>query len=245
MYSGRQSMFDNPSSRERVTQMNTMRLMCCTALAVLIIEAQLCSASIIVYTDRPSFDAAIGGATIFEGFENEPVDLQIQSRQVSFDHFDVTYVRNPLPNAQNAPQGFGVTDQVGAAGPSEGSKYLFVEFGVSTGTPSSITIDFHVPVLSFGMDDQGQNAIDLYYSTDTGESGIAVPASPIVDALQFWGITSDTPIKQIVLQVDRVTGGREGAGFDSIVLQPVPEPASAVLLLAAIAFVRVARRQRA
>lgn len=191
------------------------------------------------YATEGSF-AANAGAVVIEGFETvSPVALGLTP--VVAPRLTVNGGSTPIGVIGSPGGGFG-------AEATEGSRYLLVyAAGVQQGT-----IDFALGAGShafgFNITDVGETAGELRIRTDVGAYSAVGGVSLATFAgslgsgnVQYFGITQSQAFSHVYLTV---TGVDEAYGIDKISVSAVPEPASALLMLAGLAGVGVWRRRR-
>jgi len=218
---------------------NTHQLILSAALATLAAPALASDAT---YATESAFLAG-AGSLVVESFES----LAGSSRGLApivTPGFTISTAGAPIgvQTAADAPDaGFG-----GAA--TDGTHWVSVY--LPNLAQGSITLSFASPTTAFGVKliDIGETSGNVVLSTNTGAyaGGVTLlnfPPTLANGAVSFVGLTQSTPFTRITISV---SGIDEAYGLDQVRISAVPEPASALALLAGLAgMAAVVRRRRA
>ncbi|MEM7314075.1 MAG: PEP-CTERM sorting domain-containing protein [Planctomycetota bacterium] len=201
------------------------------AISIMLTFVCFANASVMVFTDRPSFEAALGlpsGGGINTGFEQDSPQFLFPGTVVLND-FDLTIVGSP--NVLNQitccePSGSGAIE----------SHYFngFLSNDVTNG-PQEITFSFDTPLYGFGADfDQANNngMGMIVNGTLVDFSDLLGPAVGDLDFGFIGVVDTMMPFSSATLVM---TGGLPNQGeffrMDNATLAPVPEPATHLLML--------------
>lgn len=152
------------------------------AVAVIAMAVATCStanATLLTFSDRATFLAALSGVAESESFEDEAIDVSLGSRTIATSSSDIEFTGS-------ASATFGVNDLVaGGRGPTDGTRYLQVGF-IAT---SSVRFQFATPLLAFGIDvvDKNVNDLDGIIDDQTINNAISPGGEGNV---QFWGVVA-------------------------------------------------------
>lgn len=212
-----------------------------SVLALLIASALPAGAADALYTSESAFTAAVvGGLT--ESFESlagtsrslEPIVTPL---------FTLSTVHTPI----GLQTGSNIPDTGYGAFATDGTHYVSVY--LPNLPQGSITFTLARPSTAFGLavTDIGETSGTVTLTTDVGAYAggallISFPHAVASGGADFIGLTQDTPFSVVTLTV---TGIDEAYGVDAVrVLSAVPEPASALTLLAGMAALAALRRRR-
>lgn len=195
------------------------------ALLALATLAQRSPASVVVYGDLPSFNAATN-TTLIEDFEDPaiPHDTPL----AGFVHNGNTYTGlggSPFPNVYDASAGytnFGVPVTTSSVLTANGDEDFTVAFGAP---PRALGFDTYLNRFTFPDGHQGH--VEVF-----GTSGLLATVNVDHDPTMvgFLGLVADEPITSI--RWTTVGGGQINTGIDNIRegTLATPEPASLLLL---------------
>lgn len=211
----------------------------------LLLGATAAQASVVTYSDRTAFDAAVSAPMQTEYYEDEIADYPVTgNRTISLSNFDVSYVGD---------RQFGV----GSTTILQGSQALNVIFPVesTTGYPDRLTFTFNTPMLAFGTDVYGVQGPSYHFKLYNGNTklteGAAMPDSNNT-SYQFFGVvvSPDMAFTSIAFSRNATSGG-DGWVIDSTsfaaAATTTPLPPSLALLgtgLGLIGFFRLSRKRR-
>ncbi len=109
------------------------------------------------------------------------------------------------------------------------------ENGVLTNSTSNVVFDFSVPVSRFGVLlinlQQSVGDVSLVYDEGNGDEELDLSALTTAGNVRFVRFIFDAPVSQLTFRGD---GGGDNYFFDDIHLNSVPEPATGLLLAAAL-----------
>jgi hypothetical protein len=203
-----------------------LRRMAAVAAAALL-TAGSADATLITYSNRADFLAALPGAGQFESFEDESVDVQNGSRTITTSTSQISFVAGD----PSAPFGVSDVDVPGHRGPTDGTQYLEVDFLNS----SNVIFHFAQPLQAFGIDvvDKNTNDLDGVIGDNT-INGAITPGAP--DNVQFWGViaTPDSAFTKVGFAGDGGSVPGELFALDNVVFSAVPEPSVLLLSIAAV-----------
>lgn len=197
-----------------------------------------------IYTDRQEFEAALDGPTLLEGFDDaigkRPTveefhvpNARPTKATIHFSDFTLTHWN---------PRGRGINDSLfqhillSPFGTPLDIDYELVAGFAGGGTrtnPITLSFSFEQPIQAFGVDVRDLDQVGLLFQTDH-ESGTVLPIGG-PEEIRFWGFITSKPFHELTFLPDRdARGGIENVGFDDILVQFVPEPQIAGLLLCAM-----------
>ncbi|MFZ5751231.1 MAG: hypothetical protein ACOY5U_09210 [Pseudomonadota bacterium] len=205
----------------------------------------IASAAIVSYTDRTSFEAALGSLTI-ETFESVPAKTTLVGAPVQLNGFTLQAFSQP-----SASWNF-IGDKKAWVDPLYASNSRQVFGGLTNN--QTMVFTFANPVYGFGADfgafnDKGQGQRSLFEVL--GQTVLPPVVTPSVRS--FFGFISDTAFTQVVLRalplteafgMDNVTFGAPRASVPTAPTPPapVPAPAGLPLLAGALGFGALLRR---
>jgi hypothetical protein len=202
---------------------------CALALAILLTAAAAHATQI--YTDRASFEAAIGLFAI-EDFESTPlVGTTSSGAAISRSFADFSLRSNP--------KAIKILDEVviGAGNTTPGGdQYLSLDTDVTQGSVATFSFDFDIQAVGFdysGLSEPGASPeITIAGETYSIDRNVWPPTNfnRVRDAL-FWGIISDVPFSTLVLDSDTDSG----YGIDQVTYATTPEPGTVTLLALGLA----------
>lgn len=173
-----------------------------------------------VYTDRASFESAIGPHVTYtfetaDGFPAAPASL------TSYGPFIATGIFNGSAYIVHFP--IGSTNQLLRRGDPN-----------TTLAPTTLSIDFTTPEFAVGFDDfpngpQGAVIITYLGNAGTYNEGYTLPAFQDDSASVFFGLTSTDQIVTVVIRSVADLKGQRNEGIDNLTL--VPEPCEIGLLI--------------
>jgi hypothetical protein len=195
------------------------------ALMVAVLPVSPLSAGFITYTDRASFQTALGSFTTdsmnYSAGEQTCGSGAIGGGNAAY------FTINTVPNALKflgspCPGGFDTTGDVSA-------RYLYLDTDIAW-RGSSTTFTMHNPTFGFGFDYMGINEPDTLWQVSVlGVFFNPAPNDGSLDA-KFWGIISTAAFTTIVLTTDIDSG----YGIDEVTFggsgMIIPEPAPLILV---------------
>ena len=192
-----------------------------TVIAMAVATCSTANATLLTFSDRTTFLAALPSAAESESFEDEALDVSLGSRTIATSSSDIEFIGN-------ASATFGVNDLVaGGRGPTDGTRYLQVGF-IST---SSVRFQFATPLLAFGIDVVDKNVNDLDGLIDDQTINNAI--SPGGEGnIQFWGViaSGDMPFTEVGFAGLGPSVPGDTFALDNVVFVTIPEPNSLSLL---------------
>ncbi len=204
-------------------------------VAAVLFIAGSANASLVMYSNRAAFLAALPGVGQFESFEDEPIDVQAGSRTISTSTSQISFVGNSAAT-------FGVNNvAVGGRGPTDGTQYLQVGFIDS----SNVKFQFAQPLQAFGIDVVDKNNNDL--DGVIGDLTVNGAIDPGVEGnVQFWGViaTPDMAFTQVGFAGIGPSVPGDTFALDNVVFSEVPEPSAVLLVTAAVLLCRLISLRR-
>lgn len=210
----------------------------CGALCVIVNAPHSLGAAFSVYSDRPTFEAALMGTpTLTQDFEGYPVGTDLQG--ISF--LPGMFATSPFQNLQvfgdgidNILFGFDATTR------ETGTAYY--DFNFSTAY-RFISFD----VVSWDPAAPGPANVDVLFADGTSIVLQRFQTSGSESLPVFFGISSGTPITRIRWHETPEVGGsgNEEVAFDNFAIAAVPEPSASGLLVIVVAVLaaRIWRRR--
>ncbi|HKZ32316.1 MAG TPA: PEP-CTERM sorting domain-containing protein [Vicinamibacteria bacterium] len=206
--------------------------------------ASTASATVISYTTRAAFDAAVGPTTA-EDFNSFAADASFIS-PASVSVGIMTFSSGPGANS-------GATNKIDAS-PFQfpgfyenGSSYVLGDIVVGS---SSVRIDFSIGVTAWGGDlrgisDDGRVArIDVFDVADVLLGSVLLPTAAGTNNFRFSGFAlTGSDVAGHVVFTSVVDSGNDAWGLDDVAIRPVPEPTTLALLGAGLVAVRARRRR--
>lgn len=207
-----------------------------------VLYANIAGAALIVYTDRVSWEGAIGSFST-EDFESAPLG-QLSAGTTDLGLVDFTFDTGPS-NLGPAIVGPSVSNSVNGSRQLDGHIFTLNQGGGGTTTPSYHEFDFGALVFGWGAD---------FRNTLTGDDLIATTAG--IDTLfsdhltgignGFLGVISDTAFSSFRLTTADASGFSLAEFFwmdDLSFSTSIPEPTSLALLIAGLAGLGCLRRR--
>jgi hypothetical protein len=202
---------------------------CALAIAILLTAAAAQATQI--YTDRASFEAAIGFFDV-ENFETSALVGTTSSGGLAGRNFaDFSVMSNP--------RAIKILDEVviGAGNTTPlGQRYLSLDTDRTQGSVATFSFDSAIQAVGFdysGLSEPGASpTITIAGETYSIDRNVWPPTNfnQVRDAL-FWGIISDVPFSTLVLDSDTDSG----YGIDQVTYATTPEPGTVTLLALGLA----------
>jgi hypothetical protein len=215
------------------------------AAAMLAATSPVTLAAVNPFTDRTSFNAAVGGAQVTEDFSSFPVDTPFRTAPVPANGF-VLSQEGAQANFRNLVDVPPVA-QADNNGTANASSYTNFPEGTAPGT--QVRISFPVPVRAFGADFYNTTlseglVLDVFAGTNSLGS---FPIPLVAQGFTFFGVAGNAGenITSVLLRSQSLTPGTggEGYGMDDVAVALIPEP-TAGTLVAALGSILLARRGR-
>lgn len=219
--SRRQGVDDLPLtvlSSEGTLMSEAMKWLSLVLVIASVFMAKSVQAAFIVYTTRTAWESAAGGPpAIFDDFNNLAVDLDLDTPGVTRGSVTYSTPLNGWPKLDVAPFDDWRSDVNGTP---------FLAALLHSDPPHKLTINFAVPVTSWGADvNPNWNDLSDYIWVDTNGADDGSYQLPLADLTEFRGFITNSPFTSMTLSI----GYRYGYhGIDNMGAHPVlvPEPCS-------------------